>query len=214
MFKNRLDAALQLVKKMRQFKGQDTIVFAIPRGGVPIGCTIAAELGVSVEVILSKKIGHPFNPEFAIGSVSLHGNIINDYAGVVSMEYINREIKRITKELKEKFKRYMGNKQPSDIKNKIAIIVDDGIATGNTLMATIDSIKKNNPKKIVVGVPVAPPRTIEKLKSKVDEFICLLSPTHFLGISQFYEDFSPVSDEEVVQLIQNNCKQQTMISPR
>ena len=200
MFKDRHDAAIQLAKKLEQYKNKDAIVLAIPRGGVPVSYVIAKELGLPMEIVLSKKIGHPRNPEYAIGSVSLHGFTINDNVDV-SPEYINNETKRILKELEEKFKLFMDNQKPVDLKNKIVIIVDDGIATGSTILATVDAIKKNNPQKIIIAVPVAPPSTAMKLEKAVDELICLMTPLLFLSVGQFYTNFSQVSDDEVMQLL-------------
>lgn len=210
MFKDRNDAAMQLAKKLDKYKNQNAIVLAIPRGGVPIGYTIAKELGLPMEIVLSKKIGHPQNPEYAIGSVSLQGAIINDDTSGIPQQYIDNETKRILKELEEKFKLFMGDHKPADLNNKIVIIVDDGIATGSTILATVDTIKKNNPQKIIIAVPVAPPSAALKLEKNVNEFVCLLTPLLFRGVGQFYHDFSQVSDDEVIQLLRDIKKNQTV----
>ncbi|MGZ4056794.1 MAG: phosphoribosyltransferase [Bacteroidia bacterium] len=202
MFKDRYEAAMLLAKKLEKYKNKEGIILAVPRGGVPIGYVIAKELGFPLEIVLSKKIGHPRNPEYAIGSVTLHGAVVSDNVMDVSIDYIQKEADRILLNLKEKFKLYMGNRRPADLKNKTVIIVDDGIATGNTILATIDSIKKSNPDKIVVAVPVAPPATVRKLANVVDEVICLLTPTNFMGVGEFYSNFSEVSDEEAIQFLE------------
>jgi len=142
MFKNRYDAAMQLAVELEKYRGRDAIVVAVPRGGVPIGYTVAKELGLPLEIILSKKIGHPYNPEIAIGSVTLHGAVIDDRVMDVDMDYIHRTADRILHDLKEKYKLYMGNRKPRDLKNKTVIVVDDGAATGNTLMATVRAMRK------------------------------------------------------------------------
>lgn len=201
MFKDRYEAALQLAKKLKKFKNKDGIVLAVPRGGVPIGYVIAKELGLPLEVILSKKIGHPYNSEFAVGSVSLYGTVINDSVIDFSMEYISREVERILRSLKEKNKLYMGDRKPTDLKNKTVIVVDDGMATGNTIMATIEGIRKSKPREIIIAVPVAPGSTVIKFQKLVDDFICLLMPENFSSVGQFYESFSQVDDEEVVHLL-------------
>lgn len=202
MFKDRIDAALQLTEKLEKYKGQNGIVLAVPRGGVPIGYIIAKELGFPLEIILSKKIGHPRNPEYAIGSVSLDGATINDNVMDVSMNYFQQESNRILNSLKSKFAYYMGGRKMTDLQGKTVIVVDDGIATGSTIIATVHSIRKKNPKEIIVAVPVAPTGVISKLKSIADDFICLLIPRDFLGVGQFYEDFSQVSDDEVIRLLE------------
>lgn len=199
VFKNRYDAAMKLAAKLEKYRGKDGIVLAVPRGGVPIGYIVAKELGLPMEIILSKKIGHPYNPEFAIGSVTLHGAVIDDNVMDVSMDYIHRESDRILHILKEKFKLYTGGQKPAALENKTVILVDDGVATGNTIKASIHAIRKNNPKEIIVAIPVAPPETARKLRELSDELICLHTPQDFYGVGQFYDDFSQVSDEEVIQ---------------
>lgn len=201
VFKNRYDAAVQLAAKLEKYRGKDGIVLAVPRGGVPIGYLIAKEFGFPLEIILSKKIGHPYNPEFAIGSVTMHGAVIDDSVMGVEMDYIHRTADRILRDLKDKFKLYMGSAEPRSLKNKTVIVVDDGVATGNTMKATIQAVRKDLPKEIIVAIPVSPPATAEKLKEIADELICLHTPQDFYGVGQFYDDFSQVSDEEVIQYL-------------
>lgn len=201
MFVDRYDAAKQLAGKLEKYKNKNAIIIAIPRGGVPLGYYLAIALKLPLEIVLSKKIGHPNNPEFAIGSVTLNGVIIDYNSTDVSKDYIKTEIERIRKTLKEKFNLFMGNHKPTDLKNKTVIIVDDGIATGNTIQATVEIIKKNKPKEIIIAVPVAPHSATKKLSNIVDEFICLHSPKDFIGVGQFYERFPQVSDQEVIQLL-------------
>lgn len=198
IFKGRYDAAMRLVKKLEKYRGKDGVVLAVPRGGVPIGYVIAKELGLPLEIILSKKIGHPYNPEFAIGSVTLHGTVINDNVIDVDRDYIQRTVDSILHNLKEKSKLYMGSHKPVSLENKIVILVDDGVATGSTIKASILAIRKNDPQRIIVAVPVSPPETAVKLREMSDEFICLHTPQDFYGVGQFYDDFSQVSDEEVI----------------
>lgn len=206
MFKDRYEAAMLLAKKLEKYKNKNSVILAVPRGGVPIGYQIAKELNLPLDIILSKKIGHPSNPEFAIGSVSLHGTIINDNISNVSQEYINTEAEIIMKSLKTKFKLYMGDRKQTDIKGKTVIIVDDGIATGNTILVTLDMLKKSHPKEIIIAVPVAPNDTANKLAKLVDEFICLEIPEYFMGVGQFYQNFSQISDQEVIKFLHNANK--------
>lgn len=177
-------------------------MLAVPRGGVPIGAEIAKELGLPMEIILSKKIGHPYNPEYAIGSVSLQGTVIDESVTDIPMSYIRQETDRILEDLRERFKLFMGERQQTDLKGKIALLVDDGIATGNTLLASIKAIEKHEPEKIVVAIPVAPATAIKRISKVVDEVICLLAPENFMGVGQFYKDFSQTSDEEVIMLLE------------
>jgi predicted phosphoribosyltransferase len=199
IFNDRYDAALKLTVKLEKFRGKDGIVLAVPRGGVPIGFVIAKELGFPLEIILSKKIGHPLNPEFAIGSVTLQGAVVNDNVLDVDASYIHRSADRILHDLKEKFKLYMGDQKPTDVKGKTVIVVDDGVATGSTIKATIFALRKNEPKEIIVAVPVSPPETANRLRELADELICLHIPQDFYGVGQFYKNFAQVTDEEVIQ---------------
>lgn len=212
MFKDRIEAAHLLAKKLEKYKN-DCVVVALPRGGVPIGYIVAEELGVPLDIVLSKKIGYPFNKEFAIGSVGIQGRIINEDIPV-SKEYIEEETATIRKSLKDKYKKYMGNKEPINLKNKKVIIVDDGIATGNTMMLTIELIKKNEPEKIIVATPVAPPESIQKIVENVDEVVCLSVPEFFIGVSQFYENFEQVNDETVIELLRKSNNRKLTASVR
>jgi predicted phosphoribosyltransferase len=168
---------------------------------VPIGAVVAKALGLPLDIVLSKKIGHPYNQEFAIGSVSLDGVFLDENAKLVSTEYIKKESQRIVNGLQQKYKLLMGNKEPLNIKGKTVLLVDDGIATGNTVIASLETIKKKGPSKTVVVSPVAPPDTVRKLEKYADEVICLLIPGGFHSTSEFYEDFSEVSDNEVKILL-------------
>lgn len=211
IFKDRYDAAMKLVVKLEKFRGRNGIVLAVPRGGVPIGFVIAKELGFPLEVILSKKIGHPLNPEFAIGSVTLQGAVVNDSVLDVDASYIHRSADRILHDLKEKYKLYMGDQPSTDLKNKTIIVVDDGVATGSTLKATIYALRKFNPNEIIVAIPVAPPEAAAKLREITDELICLYTPQVFYGVGQFYHNFTQVSDEEVIRdLREINSKLKTV----
>jgi len=202
MFKNRYDAALKLIPFLEKYKNERGVVFAIPRGGVPIGYYISKHYNLPLELLLTKKIGHPGNEEFAIGAVSLEDYIIDERHNIPE-SYIENEIKRIRESLKERYKKFMGDRKPVDMEDKIVIIVDDGIATGNTLLAAIRMMRQKHPKKIVVAVPVAPREAAEKIKKHVDDFICLHIADDFYGVGQFYLDFSEVSDEEVIQLLKD-----------
>ena len=200
-FKNRDEAGKLLAKKLISYKGTNTIVIAIPRGGVPVASIIAKRLQLPLEIELSKKIGHPINPEFAIGSVTLHGVTINPRLKGVSEEYVQEQSKKIKEELTKKLSLFMGEKQLTDIKGKNIILVDDGVATGNTLIASIHTIKKRKPKKIVVAIPVSPKNTAIQLEELVDEFICLQIPSNFHSVGQFYDDFTQVSNDKVIELL-------------
>lgn len=202
--RNREEAAEMLADRLEQYKGQKGVVLAIPRGGVPVAAPIAKRLKMPLEVIVSKKIGHPANPEFAIGAVSLE-DVEVDHRSDVSEEYIRAEAARLQESLRKKYKLFMGNRQPVDLRDRIVILVDDGIATGKTLLSTVEMVKKKHPRKIIVAVPVAPYSAIERFKAIVDEVICLLVPPFFQAVGQFYQEFTQTSDEEVIRLLQHQA---------
>lgn len=201
LFRDRQDAAFQLIKKLTRFKGENGVVFAIPRGGIPMGRLIADELDWPLEPLLIKKIGHPENPEYAIGAVTMDGENLFRKPDGVPDHYFEREVRRIRSLLLDRQKRYMGSRPLQQLEGRIALVIDDGIATGRTLEVGLRSLRKRNPKSLVVAVPVASPEAAQRICQQCDEFICLQEPEDFAGIGQFYEDFRQVDDEEVEKLL-------------
>ena len=205
MFKDRTDAGLLLVKKLSNYhNNKDAVVVTIPRGGIPLGYVISKGLHLPLELVLSKKIGHPLHKEFAIGAVTLTDRILSDAANDISRMYIQEETSRIRTILKERQDGYYDTRKPISFKNKIVIVVDDGVATGNTLMSSIKLIEKQKPSQIIVALPVGPPSVIEKIKNipSVNDTICLLVPENFRAVGQFYKNFDPIKDNEVVTLLE------------
>lgn len=202
-FKNRDEAGQILAVRLQKYKDPNTIVLAIPRGGVPIGYIVAKSLNAPLDLVLSKKIGHPTHKEYAIGAVTLNNRVLSEAAKHISSEYIDLETARIREKLKNKFKEYYGDKKPLKLQDKIIIIVDDGIATGNTILSTIEMLYEEKPQKIVVAIPVTSSSALMKLESSslIDEVVCLLLPEYFRAVGQFYEDFDQVTDEEVKKLL-------------
>ena len=198
-FKDRIEAAYLLADKLEIYREKNAIILAIPRGGVPLGYVIAKKLHLPLEVVLSKKIGHPLHKEFAIGAVTLKSQVLSEAAKKVSKSYIAEETKRIRTLLTKRYQDYYGIKKPQELKDKILIIVDDGIATGNTIISTIEMLHEEQPKKIVVAIPVSSQSAFQKLKNTpfVDEVICLTTPMNFMAVGQFYENFDQVDDAEV-----------------
>lgn len=207
MFKDRFDAGRQLAKALQHYKNRDGVILAVPRGGVEIGYAVARELELPLEIVLSKKIGHPHHSEFAIGAVSLEGRVVTERSDV-SEEYIEKETGRLRRLLRDRFRKYYGDRKPLSMEDKIVIVVDDGIATGNTLLSTIELIRHHNPRQVVVAIPVAPPDSLRHIREAkgVDEVICLLTPRDFYAVGQFYETFDQVEDEEVIRLLHDAWK--------
>ena len=200
MFRDRLDAGRQLAVKLIQYKNEPGVILAIPRGGVPVAFELAKEFKMPLELVLTKKIGHPGNKEYAIGAASLYDYFIVPHENVTA-KYIEEELVNIRSRLNEMSRKFIKGKLPIQLKGKTIIIVDDGIATGNTLMGTVNLLKKSNPKKIVIAVPVASKIAFYKLSKEVDEIVALLIPEIFHGVGEFYEDFQQVTDEEVIELL-------------
>lgn len=200
IFKNRYDAAMQLAPLLKKYANENGVILAIPRGAVPMGYYIAKALKLPLDILLTKKIGYPGNPELAVGSVSMEGKVV-DPRFRIDEDYIEKETERIRQSLKERYKKFMGSRSSIDLTGKTAIIVDDGIATGNTMLASIDLVRHHAPKKVVVAIPVAATDAVKKLKQKADELICLYTPENFVAVSKFYYDFSEVTDEEVIHFL-------------
>lgn len=200
IFKNRYDAAMYIIPLLAKYKNENSVILAIPRGGVPIGFHIARQFNFPLEILLTKKIGHPLNQELAVGAVSLEGAIVES-AYDISPSYIASATERIRESLKERYKKFMGNNAPIDIKDKTVLLVDDGIATGATVLAAIEMIRQKNPRKIIVVAPVSSVEAAARIRRSADEFICPVIVENLIGVSRFYEDFSEVSDEDVVEIL-------------
>ena len=201
-FKNRHEAGVKLAEKLKYYKNnKDVIILAIPRGGVEIGYEIAKFLNAKLDILVTKKIGLPGDEEFAIGSVGPDKKVMLNEETIriynVPQEYLDESKREIGKEIERRYKAYKGKYELQSLKNKIVILADDGIATGFTTKAAIDYIKSQNPKKIILAVPVAPSSLNNNIKNEVDEFICLHSTNLFFAIGQFYDYFPQLTDEEV-----------------
>lgn len=205
MFHDRHDAALQLARKLQHYRGRaDAVILAVPRGGLPIGGVLAAELGLPLDVALTKKIGHPANPEFAIGSVSLTDETLDEElvaAEGISSRYLDAQIARIRESLREKRRMYRGGTAPLPVAGKTVILTDDGAATGRTLLAAVDLLRREGAATIVAALPVASREAVALLKTRADEVVCLDVPSRFMAIGEFYEDFSEVDDVDAVRIL-------------
>lgn len=149
---------------------------------------------------MTKKLGHPLNEEFAIGAVGLEDSIIEETENVPTA-YIKEKVTEIHEQLKKRYKDFMGEKEPLDLQGKIVIVVDDGIATGRTILATLKMLRSKHPKKLVVAVPIASTQAAERVAKEVDEFISIHNPVPFFGVGRFYQDFSQTTDEEVINFL-------------
>ncbi|MBU3714176.1 MAG: phosphoribosyltransferase [Ferruginibacter sp.] len=200
MFKDRTDAGNQLAVKLEHWKNKDCVVFSIPRGGVPVAFSIANILHLPLEIVLVKKIGHPENKEYAIGATNLSDYFIKEDEKI-SNSYIEQELDYIRKRLKEMSIKYAVHQKHPEIKGKSIIIVDDGIATGKTIIQTIHLLKNKNPSEIIVAVPVCSKRAKNEILESADKVVTLIETNDFFAIGSFYENFDQVSDEEVAQYL-------------
>lgn len=206
IFKNRVKAGEKLAAALGKFKNApDTIIIALPRGGIIVGYEVAKKLNLPLDIVVPRKIGAPGNPEFAIGAITETGEGIFDEMTVgaygITESYLQNEIKKEKAEAVRRLKLYRGTRPPLNLKNKTVILVDDGLATGLTMRAAIKTAKKSCAKKIIVAVPVTSPEAVEIIKKEVDEAIYLEAPAFFGAVGSFYEEFEQTADDEVIDLL-------------
>ena len=206
IFANRGEAGLGLARRLERFASrQDVIVLGVPRGGVPVAYEIASALHAPLDVLVLRKLGVPGHEELAFGAIALGGMRVLDRHIIQNIGISPSEVDAITaKEHAELLRResaYRGHLSPLALGGKTVILVDDGVATGASLLAGIRAVRAFEPAKTVVAVPVAPPETCERLADEVDDLVCIATPERFGAVGQFYDDFSEVCDEEVIQLL-------------
>ena len=204
VFANRVEAGRKLASELKNTR-KSAIVLAVPRGGVVVGFEVATALLIPLDIVITKKIGAPGNPELAIGAVAEDGTYfvderIAEMAGA-SQSYIKQEVERQKTEIKRRLKSYRGEAPNPNVQNREVIVVDDGVATGSTLKAALRSLRKLGAKPLTVAIPVGPPDTISKLQAEADRVVCLHTPEPFYAIGEFYVDFEQTSDEEVKDLL-------------
>jgi putative phosphoribosyl transferase len=212
LFRDRTDAAKQLAERLYWLKNEiqenksSVVIVAVPRGGVVIGNIIASQLGAKLDLVVSRKIGAPFNPELAIGAVMPDGSyFLNDVAEMmnVSQDYIESQIEKEVKEIDRRLIEFRGNREYyNKLEDKIVVLVDDGIATGATILASAKWIKdKHNCRQLIIAVPLAPRDILEDLNRAADKVIVLYTPEPFGAVGRFYHDFNQVSDDEVKEMM-------------
>ena len=205
MFDDREDAARQLVARLKQFEGRNPLVLGIPRGAVPMACLIADALRGEVDVVLVRKLRAPGNPEFAVGAVEESGwAYIAPHAASAGADhaYLEREKQAQLELIRQRRAQYTAHRPRIDPAGRIVIVVDDGLATGSTMIAALHAIRGQAPARLVCAVPVSPPDTLEEVSRHADETVCLLSPMTFYAVGQFFRQFRQVEDSEVIAALE------------
>ena len=208
-FRDRQEAGQLLAQALAFLKGEkEVIVLGIPRGGVVVAAEVAKALDAPLDVYITRKIGAPYNPELAIGAIASSGDVVLDEKLIsaldVSPEYIQSEIQQQRREIERRLKKYRGNRPAQKLEGKTILLVDDGVATGATTMATIRALKKQKPAKLILAIPVGPPDAVVRLREEVDELVCLATPQPFWAVGTHYLVFDQTPDEEVVRLLQES----------
>lgn len=204
IFKNRADAGRALAKVLDKYRGENAIIYALPRGGVVTGYEIAHALHLTLDLVIARKIGHPQNPEYAVCAVTENGPLVCDEAerALLDDAWLARAVVRERDEAKRRRRTYLADRLRVSAEGKIAILVDDGVATGLTMRAALAALKAEKPTKIVIAVPCAPAEVAALLRREADEVIVLAEESGYLGaVGAYYEHFPQVSDEEVISLL-------------
>jgi predicted phosphoribosyltransferase len=208
-FRDRTEAGRLLAKELTDLRGdKNAIVLGLPRGGVVVAYEVAQVLQLPLDVYITRKIGAPYNPELAIGAVASDGTVFLDHELIhrmgVSDDYVQAETKRQRKEIERRLTAYRGSRPEPDLKDKTVLLVDDGVATGATTLATLRAIKQRKPAQLILAVPVGPADTIQMLAQEADRVVCLYTPDIFWAVGAFYAVFNQTSDEEVIRLLQQS----------
>jgi predicted phosphoribosyltransferase len=205
-FVDRNEAGKLLAAKLTRYAGRrDTIVLALPRGGVPVAFEIARALSAPLDVFLVRKLGLPGQEELAMGAIATGGVRVLNRDVVAYLNIPQRIIDTVARQEQQELERreslYRGNRPAPELRGVTVILVDDGLATGSTMRAAIAALKKFEPGRIVLAVPVAPPSAVAELQKEVDEVVCVFTPEHFDGVGRWYQDFSQTTDQEVCSLL-------------
>ncbi len=210
-FRDRRDAGRRLAEALGTYRARQPVVLAIPRGGIVVGYEVAVALDAPLDVVVPRKLRAPFNPELAIGAVTADGSVYYDMPLVGTLnvpgDYLKEEIAFQVEEIQRRLQAYRGDRPPPELEGRTAIVVDDGIATGSTMIAALRSVRRMKPAALVAAIPVAPPEGADNLRQEADEVICLATPMMFYAVGQFYDDFAQTTDEECVTLLRRRAQE-------
>lgn len=204
-FADRRDAGRQLAARLAALADEQPVVVALPRGGVPVGVEVASALHAPLDILAVRKLGAPGNPELAVGAVAEDGSGVFDQRSAemlgMTREMFDATLQRESRELRRRVERYRKGGSRTPLEGRVVIIVDDGLATGLTVLAAIRAVRAAGARRVVVGVPVGAREPLQMLADEADEVVCVSVPSRLLGVGMWYDDFSPVSDEQVVALL-------------
>ncbi len=205
MFRNRQDAALRLAAQLGKYKDSRALVLGVPRGGVVVAAVLARELSGDLDVVLTRKLRSPGNPELAMGSTDENGNVylnqlVVDALGI-NEEMIEEEKRRQLAVIRARAEAYRRIQPKFSIEGRIVIVTDDGIATGSTMRAALQAARAGRPQRLIAALPVGPAEQVDELGEVVDEMVCLLTPVDFMAVGQFYDSFEQVDDEDVERIL-------------
>jgi predicted phosphoribosyltransferase len=206
IFKDRAQAGALLAQKLKKFQNSNAVVYALPRGGVVLGAEIAKELNIPLDLVVARKIGHPFSPEYAIGAITENGEkVLNELETMdIDPDWLQSAIEKELTEAKRRRKLYTEGRTMIPAKGKIALLVDDGIATGLTMQAAIQGIKKQKPASVVIAVPVSPKETAQRFRESVNEFVALDIPEFYAGaVGAYYVEFHQLTDDDVIRTLKS-----------
>ena len=211
LFEDRRDAGRRLAERLKPYADEHPMVFALPRGGVPVGVEVSRSLGATLEIVVARKLGAPGQPEFGIGAVAPGGvRILNERAVQalgIPEDYLDQIIARESEEVARRLQLFRGDRPYPDLSERTAILVDDGLATGVTARAALLALRHLNPGRLVLAVPVSAPQTAELLRPETDDLICLLMPADLEAVGLWYRNFEQVPDEEVMRLLEEVQRQ-------
>ncbi len=205
-FTSREQAARMLADQLAAYRGQHPLVLGVPRGAVPMAATIAEDLDGDLDVVLVRKLRAESQPEFAIGAIDESGTIVEGpYYHAASERYVRDEVHTQLTTLRHRRALYTRTRPPIDVEGRVVIIVDDGVATGASMIAAVGLVRARQPRRIVVAVGVAPPDSLGRLREVADEVVCLQAPADFYAVGQYYDDFSEVTDEMVMAVLESRA---------
>lgn len=209
-FKDRVEAGRKLAEALEEFQGRDAVVLGIPRGGVVVANEVARALAAPLDIVVARKIGAPGEPEFALGAVTQEGDVVMDRREAESYgatpSFLDSHVSKAREEVNERLKRLRGDAPYPRLEGKLVLIIDDGMATGNSMKAAVASAKKRKPGEVVVAVPVASKESVEALREEPTRVVCLETPGSFFAVGEFYMDFGQVEDDEVIRILDESWR--------